>query len=53
MQSLSVRESYFQRKKQLATLDAVVKSGIGGSGGTVADLQKEDCYFVYRWYQRK
>ncbi|AIE58744.1 hypothetical protein BMMGA3_01270 [Bacillus methanolicus MGA3] len=53
IQSLSVRESYFQRKKQLATLDAVVKSGIGGSGGTVADLQKEDCYFVYRWYQRK
>jgi putative membrane protein len=53
IQSLSVKESYFQRKKQLTTLDAVVKSGIGGSGGTVADLEQKDCYDVYRWYQGK
>ncbi|EIJ79883.1 hypothetical protein PB1_05947 [Bacillus methanolicus PB1] len=53
IQSLTVKESYFQKKKKLATLDAVVKSGAGGSGGTVADLQQEDCYYVYRWYQGK
>ncbi|MDZ5474586.1 PH domain-containing protein [Bacillus sp. 31A1R] len=50
IQSFSFRESYFQRKKKLATVEASVKSGLGGTGGTVIDLNKEDVLEIYKWY---
>ncbi|QED46364.1 PH domain-containing protein [Cytobacillus dafuensis] len=50
IQSLSIKESHFQRKKELATIHAKVMSGSGGTGGKVVDLEKEDVYELYKWY---
>ncbi|MDF2855209.1 MAG: hypothetical protein K0Q87_1060 [Neobacillus sp.] len=53
IQSLDVQESYFQRKKNLATIEAFVKVGFGGAGGKVLDLEQSDAEKVYSWYSRK
>lgn len=50
VQSFSVKQSYFQRKKKLSTVEAIVKSGHGGTGGKVVDLEKQDADVIYRWY---
>jgi putative membrane protein len=52
IQSLEIRESYFQRRKNLGTVEAIVKSGTGPTGGTVVDLEKEDVKQIYNWYSR-
>jgi len=52
IQSLKVRESYFQQRKELGTLEAFVKSGIGGAGGSVVDMELSDIEKVYAWYSR-
>jgi putative membrane protein len=53
IQSLEIGESYFQRRKNLGSIKAVVKSGTGPSGGTVRDLGREDIKVIYDWYSRK
>lgn len=53
VQSFSVKESFFQRKKQLATVEAIVKSGHGGTGGKVMDLEKQDADAMYHWYSHE
>jgi putative membrane protein len=53
VQSFSVKESYFQRKKKLATVEAIVKSGHGGTGGRVVDLEKKDADVLYYWYSHE
>lgn len=53
IQSLEMTESYFQRNKELASIEAYVKVGIGGSGGHVVDMDKNDVEEIYRWYSRK
>ncbi|MBY0121168.1 PH domain-containing protein [Bacillus sp. S/N-304-OC-R1] len=50
IQSLRIQESYFQRRKELGTISAVVMSGTGGTGGTVVDLDKMDIQEIYKWY---
>ena len=50
VQSFSVKESFFQRKKKLATVEAIVKSGHGGAGGKVIDLEKNHVDRMYHWY---
>lgn len=50
IQSLTMKESFFQSKKDLATIHAVVMSGSGGTGGTVIDLEKKDIHALYKWY---
>ncbi|PLR95576.1 hypothetical protein CVD19_14185 [Bacillus sp. T33-2] len=50
IQSLSIKESHFQRKKRLASVEATVESGLGGSGGKVIDIEKRDATAVYDWY---
>jgi len=50
IQSLSMHESIFQRRGNLATIRASVLSGLGGSGGKVKDLDKEDVLASYKWY---
>lgn len=52
IQSLEMKESYFQQKKDLGTIGASVKSGAGGGGGTVLDLESSDIQKVYQWYSR-
>lgn len=53
IQSLEMKESYFQRKKDLASIETFVKVGFGGSGGQVIDLEKSDVEKIYSWYSRK
>jgi putative membrane protein len=53
VQSINVKQSHFQRKKQLATIQAVVKSGHNGSGGKVADLEFHDMENIYQWYSHE
>lgn len=53
IQTLNMRESYLQRKSGLSSIQATAKSGIGGTGGTVRDLKKEDVLAIYRWFSRR
>ncbi|WP_102264916.1 PH domain-containing protein [Mesobacillus jeotgali] len=53
VQSFSVKESFFQRKKNLATVEAIVKSGHGGAGGKVIDLEKRHVDMIYHWYSHE
>ncbi|MBT2689200.1 PH domain-containing protein [Bacillus sp. ISL-47] len=50
IQSLTMSESYFQKKQNLATIEAVAMSGTGGTGGTVLDLDRKDVNAIYKWY---
>ena len=50
IQSLAMKESYFQNKKNLASIAATVMSGSGGAGGSVVDLEKQDVEYIYEWY---
>lgn len=53
IQALTIKESYFQRKKDLGTISATIMSGIGGAGGTVVDLENKDVVNMYNWYSRE
>jgi putative membrane protein len=50
IQSLDLRESYFQKRKKLARVEAYAKSGAGTAGGSVQDVDAEDALFIYNWY---
>ncbi|WP_313803954.1 PH domain-containing protein [Cytobacillus sp.] len=50
IQSLVMRESYFQNKNKLASIEATVMSGSGGTRGRVIDLEKKDVEGIYEWY---
>lgn len=52
IQSLSWKVSYFQRKKNLSTIIAKAKSGLGVVEGHVVDLEKDDVAAIYKWYSR-
>ena len=51
IQSLSIQSSYFQEKRSLSTIEASIISGIGGSGGTVVDLEREQVEKIFHWYR--
>ncbi len=50
VQSVSYKESFFQRRKNLATMTSLIKSGMGAIGGTIVDIEKEDAREIYHWY---
>ncbi|MCM3603243.1 PH domain-containing protein [Robertmurraya korlensis] len=50
VQSLDYKESIFQRRKNLATMTSLIKSGMGAIGGTIVDIEKEDAKEIYQWY---
>lgn len=52
IQSLSSQQSFLQRKKDLSTIQATVKSGAGGAGGKVVDIEEQDASSIYAWYSR-
>lgn len=49
-QSISMKETYFQKQNQLATISAKAMSGSGATGGDVVDLEVEDVLSIYKWY---
>jgi putative membrane protein len=53
IQSLEMKESYFQKRKELGSLEAFVKAGFGGAGGTVIDMDQNDVKKVYSWFSRR
>jgi putative membrane protein len=53
IQSLEMKESYFQRRRELGTIGASVTSGFGGAGGTVVDMEINDLQQIYQWYSRE
>jgi putative membrane protein len=50
VQSLDYKESIFQRKKNLASITSLIKSGMGAIGGSMVDLEKEDASEIFHWY---
>jgi putative membrane protein len=52
IQSLSIWSSLFQDKQSLASIEASIISGLGGSGGTVKHLESQDIIQIYNWYKR-
>ncbi|MGS2779989.1 PH domain-containing protein [Robertmurraya sp. GLU-23] len=50
VQSLDYKESIFQKRKNLATMTSLIKSGMGAIGGTIVDIEKEDAREIYQWY---
>ncbi|MDQ0155658.1 PH domain-containing protein [Robertmurraya andreesenii] len=53
IQSLAMKKSFFQSKKELASVEAKVMSGMGGAGGAVVDLEEKDVRTMYEWYSRE
>jgi putative membrane protein len=53
IQSISMQESYFQKKKDLGNIEAGVASGFGLAGGKVVDLESKDIQSIYEWYSRE
>ncbi|KIL52199.1 PH domain-containing protein [Jeotgalibacillus soli] len=51
IQSLELKETWFQKKGRLATLSATIKSYIAGSTSTVPHLEVEDVEKVLEWYR--
>ena len=48
IQSLDMKDSIFQRRKRLASVEAFVKAGFGGSGGLKRSNERVDCVPVQR-----
>ncbi|MDM5329330.1 PH domain-containing protein [Neobacillus sp. CF12] len=53
IQSLEAKEGYFQKRKQLGSIEAFVKVGFGGAGGRVIDMERNDVNKVYSWFSRE
>lgn len=51
IQSLSVSRSHFQERQELTSIKATIKSGVGGSGGNVVDIEEQDGHNIYMWYK--
>ena len=51
MQSLEMRQSPFQKRKALASIETTIKSGMLGATAQVAHLQIEDIEEVMTWYE--
>lgn len=50
LQVFDRRVSYFQRRKQLSTIAATVKSGAGPREGKLVDLEQKDAKFMNDWF---
>ncbi len=53
IQSLDTKESWFQHKKSLGSLNTTVKSGDAGYTSAVLDLEKIDMKKIALWYSHK
>lgn len=53
IQVIEKSQSYFQRRKNVASIGGTVMSGIGGSGGTAKHVDEEVADEVMLWFERK
>ncbi|TDL30493.1 hypothetical protein E2R51_18315 [Jeotgalibacillus sp. S-D1] len=51
IQSLELRETWFQKRGRVATLSATIKSYVSGSENSVRHLEVEDVEKVMEWYR--
>jgi putative membrane protein len=50
IQSIEKKRSWFQKRKQLSTLSAFIKLGIGPGTGKVVHMDEKDADFIETWY---
>ncbi|MFJ7756427.1 PH domain-containing protein [Peribacillus muralis] len=53
IQSISFKRSWFQSRKELATISASIKSGVHSREGVVTDVAENDCQAIESWYVPK
>lgn len=53
IQAIKIQESYFQRKRKLATIKAFIKSGKGTEWGSVRDIDRKGMIEIFEWYSKK
>ncbi len=53
IQVIGRRQSYFQKRNELASIQATVMSGVMGATAKVAHLKIEDADKVFKWFQSK
>lgn len=51
IQSLQSSQTYFQKRKNLMSVKATVMSGMSGTTGNVASLEKKDVDKIFTWYE--
>ncbi|OZI10406.1 hypothetical protein CEW92_16990 [Bacillaceae bacterium SAS-127] len=52
IQSMSLTQTPWQKKKELASFSAVIKSGAVGKKAKMIDASIADAHSVYQWYKR-
>lgn len=52
IQSMEMKQSYFHRRKEVATITANVKSGIGSFHATVQHMEVEEAEKILEWYEK-
>jgi putative membrane protein len=53
IQSITYKKSWFQNRKELATISASIKSGVTSRVGVVVDVEEKDCLIIKSWYLPK
>ncbi|MGY3316848.1 putative membrane protein [Peribacillus simplex] len=53
IQSITYKKSWFQNRKELATISASIKSGVSSRVGMVVDVEEKDCRLIKSWYLPK
>ena len=51
VQALDVTQSYFQRRKQLASIEGTIKSGIMGASARINHMDTGDAERIMAWYE--
>jgi putative membrane protein len=50
IQSFELKESFFQRRRSLLTINAAIKTGFGHKNFHVVDVEKKDGETIFNWY---
>ncbi|TWT24615.1 PH domain-containing protein [Planomicrobium sp. CPCC 101110] len=51
IQAIEVTQSYFQRRKDLASIQATIKSGMLGATARIDHMERDDASRVLAWYE--
>ena len=53
IQAMASRQSYFQKKKQVATVRATVMSGLTGTTSLVKSIEDSDAEAILNWFDHQ
>jgi putative membrane protein len=51
IQAIDVTQSYFQRRKNLASIQSTIKSGMLGATARIEHMEKDDASRILAWYE--